>query len=106
MQLPIALVLLVVCLPVYVAGVIEPSTDAAPGWIGLAMAGPFALSGLMLRASSSWQIYWDGPAGSGPVTRTIALIATVSGIAALSIALTVVAAYVLFFLAAALAQMT
>ena len=105
MQLPIALGLLVVCLPVFIVGATAPSI-AMPGWIGLAMAGPFAVSGLSLRASASWQIYWEGPLGSGPITRTVALIATVAGIAALSIALTFVAAYVLFFVAAAIAQMT
>lgn len=104
MQLPIALALLLTCLPGYVAAAASGSPFTGLPWLGLAMAGPFAMSGLMLRASSEWQLYWQGPLGGGVVQRIAALVATVAGIAALSIALTVFAAYLLLFVGSAIMQ--
>lgn len=103
-QLPIALVLVLVCLPGYLAGAASGAPFPGSPWIGLAMAGPFAMSGLMLRASSEWQLYWEGPLGGGLVQRIAALVATVAGIAALSIALTVFAAYLLLLVGSAIMQ--
>ncbi|MGR2752798.1 hypothetical protein [Agromyces arachidis] len=104
-QLPLALALLLTCLPIFVANATLPRFAGA-AWLGLAMSAPFAVSGLMLRSSSEWQVYREGPAGSGAITRTVALVATVAGIAVLSIALTIFAGYLLFFMMAAIAQMT
>ena len=110
-QLLIAFVLLLVCLPLFAVGLnLPPSEQAAAGgaapffarvgqvWIallGLAMSGPFALSGVMLRGSGSWPLYEDPPIGGGPVRRVLGLIATIAGIAVLSIMLTVFVAYFL-----------
>ncbi|MGR2752796.1 hypothetical protein [Agromyces arachidis] len=110
LQLPISLVLFVVCLPLLVAttepalgfdfpawfGVVGTGVDVA--WIGLAMAGPFALSGLMLRASSHQDLYAEPPVGGRLIARVLGLAATVAGIAVVSILLTIVAAYLLLFI--------
>jgi hypothetical protein len=109
LQLPIALALLAVCLPLlvaasvpgqFLAGWFEGSGAGGFAWFGLAMSGPFALSGRMLRASSEWRIYWDPPTGARLPARLLGLGATVTGIAALSVFLTVVAVYVIFLVAA------
>lgn len=96
-QLPMAFVLLVVCLPTFIGSAAPGATFGGYAWLGLAMAWPFAVSGVMLRASSEWRLYWPPPLGGGPVKRTIGLGMTVTGIAILSIVLTVVVAYVLLF---------
>lgn len=107
-QLPIAVLLLLVCLPVLVAssmpGVVFPGWFGAagagiPAWIGLAMAGPFAISGRMLRATSDWRLYWGPPLGARLPVRLLGVAATVLGIAALSVLLTIAAAYVILFVA-------
>lgn len=94
-QLPIALLLLVVCAPVLIAGGGPWGADSGWGWLGLSMSGPFVLSGVMLRASSSWRTYWAPPVGGGPVLRIAVLAATVLGIAVVSIVLTIFVAYLL-----------
>jgi hypothetical protein len=99
-QLPIALALLVVCAPLLAFGWASWSGGSAWGWLGLSMSGPFALSGLMLRASSDWRLYWEPPLGGWHMRRILGLTATVAGIAALSVILTIVAAYAIFFIAA------
>ncbi|HEX6954868.1 MAG TPA: hypothetical protein VF156_08305 [Agromyces sp.] len=101
LQLPIALGLLVVCLPLHLAGPGPWSESGGSAWLGLSMAGPFALSGTMLRASSNWRHYWGPPIGGGLVRRILGLAVTVAAIAAVSIVLTVVAAYVNLFSASA-----
>ncbi|WP_353814822.1 hypothetical protein [Agromyces sp. SYSU T00266] len=107
MQLPISLALFAVCLPVLLAvtrpalGFAFPSwfsvdtSAGGPAWIGLAMAGPFALSGLMLRATSHWRLYWDEPVGGGLAARLLGLVATIVGIAVVSILLTIAAAFLI-----------
>lgn len=102
-QLPIAAVLLVVCLPALVVTSLPGASGAgaaALAWMGLAMAGPFAVSGAMLRAGSDWRLYWAPPVGARLPGRLLGLAASVLGIATLSVFLTIVAVYVLFFVAA------
>jgi hypothetical protein len=94
-QLPIALVLLVVCAPALVIG--GGPWGAGSGWasLGLSMSGPFALSGTMLRASSSWRTFWAPPVGGGLVRRIAVLAVTVAGIAVVSIVLTALVVYLM-----------
>lgn len=92
-QLPIALALLVVCAPQLIVGGGPWSAGSGWAWLGLSMSGPFALSGMMLRASSSWRTYWAPPVGGGLLRRIAVLAATVLGIAVVSIVLTILAAY-------------
>lgn len=94
-QLPIAVVILAVCAPELIAGGGPWSVDSGWAWLGLSMSGPFALSGTMLRASSSWRTYWAPPVGGGPARRIAVLVATVLGIAVVSIVLTILVAYLL-----------
>lgn len=99
-QLPIGSTLFVVCAPLLMLSWASWSSITTPAWLGLSMSGPFILSGLMLRASSDWRVYWAPPIGGGPVRRIADLAATIAAIAALSIILTATAAYVIFFVAA------
>lgn len=110
LQLFVALALVLVCLPLFVIGLAVP-WEPAPGWypdsfrkllaavwpvlLGLAMAGPFALSGRMLRASSGLAVYRRKPAGGGFFRRLLALAMTVTGIALVSVALTACAVWAL-----------
>jgi hypothetical protein len=94
-QLPIALALLVVCAPVLITGGGPWGADSGWAWLVLSMSGPFALSGTMLRASSSWRTYWAPPVGGGLMRRIAVLAATVAGIAIVSIVLTTLVAYLL-----------
>lgn len=95
LQLPIALVLLAVCAAELIAGGGPWSADSGWAWLGLSMSGPLALSGTMLRASSTWRTYWAPPVGGGRMRRIAVLAATVLGIAVVSIVLTILVAYLL-----------
>ena len=110
LQLFVASALLLVCLPLFVGGVAANSGDSAGSsaavlsrrvgevqevMLGLAMAGPFALSGRMLRASSGWRVYSRKSIGGGPLRRFLALSSTVVGIALLSVVLTAGAVWAL-----------
>lgn len=94
-QLPLAIALLVVCLPVLITGGGPWGADSGWAWLGLSMSGPLALSGVMLRASSTWRTYWAPPVGGGPIRRIAVLAATVLGIAVVAIVLTILVAYLL-----------
>ena len=102
-QLFVAAALVLVCAPLFVIGVAASADDSAGSSaallsrrlgevqgaiLGLAMAGPFVLSGKMLRASSGWRVYSRKSIGGGPLRRFLALASTVVGIALLSIVLT------------------
>ncbi|GAA2035689.1 hypothetical protein GCM10009819_20250 [Agromyces tropicus] len=108
-QLPIAVALAIAWTPVFLIGATSPpgGISAGPGilgvqspgfWpslLGLGMAGPFALSGLMLRAHADAPAYRAEPIGDGLLRRLLLLTAAVVGIAVISIALTVVAVLLL-----------
>lgn len=109
-QLFVAAALVVVCLPLFVGGLVVLPGDSAGSSaatlsklagelqeviLGLAMAGPFALSGKMLRASSGWTLYRRRPIGGGILRRLVGLVASIAGIALISVVLTAGAVWAL-----------
>ncbi|WP_400996776.1 hypothetical protein [Agromyces sp. GXQ0307] len=94
-QLFIALALLVGCGALVIVGIVRGDQGLSMSVLGLAMAGPFALSGRMLRASSGWRTYWGPTDRRNWAPRAAMLVATVVGIAIVSIAATTVIAYLL-----------
>jgi hypothetical protein len=115
-QLVVAAGLLLVCLPLFAVGLAAPPpADAVPPgpgtfwmrvetvWIpllGVAMSGPFVLSGLMLRTNSEWGLYRRPQTVGGRLLRVAGLAGTVVGIAVVSILITVFLVYLLFHVAA------
>ncbi|MGR0320718.1 hypothetical protein [Agromyces sp. ZXT2-3] len=94
-QLFIALALLVGCGALVIAGIARGDQGLSFSVLGLAMAGPFAMSGRMLRASSAWRTYWGPTDRRNWAPRAAVLVATVVGIAILSIVATTVIAYLM-----------
>jgi hypothetical protein len=94
-QLFIAVALLVVCGFLVVVGIARHDQGLSLSVLGLAMAGPFAVSGKMLRASSGWRLYWGRTERTNVAPRILGLAATVIGIAIVSILATIVIAYLL-----------
>ncbi|RXZ48322.1 hypothetical protein [Agromyces binzhouensis] len=94
-QLFIALGLLIVCGAIVVVGIARNDQGLSLSVLGLAMAGPFAASGVMLRASSGWRRYWGRTDRRNWAPRVLVLAATVVGIAIVSIVATIVIAYLL-----------
>jgi|GEM_PF-1319240 len=94
-QLFISLALLVGCGAIVMVGAVRGEQGLSLSVLGVAMAAPFAASGRMLRASSSWRLYWGSTDRRNWASRVLALAATVAGIAVLSIIATTVIAYLL-----------
>ncbi|WP_430647444.1 hypothetical protein [Agromyces sp. GXS1127] len=94
-QFFIAIALLVGCGALVIVGVVRGDQGLSLSVLGVAMAVPFALSGRMLRASSGWRTYRGPTDRSNWASRAAVLVATVVGIAFVSIIATTVIAYLL-----------